>query len=481
MANIPMGQVKPNNWNPNEMTEAEFAELVTEIQHLGKPAKPIVLRRNGQDYEIVDGEHTYRALLQLEIPALQPGWYEIEDYDDFEAMRQTYKRNQHGKHNPVKQGQLFKRMMDAGTLSRRALAEEIGVSEGTIRNSLLYEDASERRPDFDFSKLSLRQVRYFLGLPPMLGGLWIDCGADIKAAWGVKTEAQFEKLHTWESKDNPPDLQDLEKTGLVTFLKPSRDFAACLKKMHEWDNFETRWEWAGFSRDVLRPYTLHYYRGAPGLAQGYQMKEALNTLIDWRSKPYQFRLTPEEFAQVVIASEKEERNLKDYLKLTILEKCGADALQYVDWSMQDRLQDMELDAAPDWIKSSKLDREYKFMLWRQFTGDHGYSEAVKREVAGLRRITREGKEGAYEAMRQALKRAEQFVKYRDQWYSRNESDIARTLAERLCRYTGKPDRVGILQATLLAFTKEELLALDHSSARIEEWEAVMRGFREGFA
>ncbi len=124
--------IKPNDWNPNHMTDEEFAEYVAEVKHLGKPPKPLVLRQNHAGYEIVDGEHAYRALVQLEYTEIPEEWYVIEQYDDFEAMRQTYKRNQHGTHDPLKQGLLFKRMMALGNVSQRQLAEQMEISEGTI-------------------------------------------------------------------------------------------------------------------------------------------------------------------------------------------------------------------------------------------------------------------------------------------------------------------------------------------------------------
>lgn len=150
MSEILLERIEPNDWNPNEMTEEEFAELVAEVEHLGKPPKPIILRPKDDGFEIVDGEHSFRALLQVGLKVLKPGWYEVENYDNFEAMRQTYKRNQHGVHDPIKQGRLFQRMMDEHGLSQRAIAKEIGVSEGTIRNSLEYAKAAEVRNDYAF-------------------------------------------------------------------------------------------------------------------------------------------------------------------------------------------------------------------------------------------------------------------------------------------------------------------------------------------
>src|SRR5690606_29130015 len=90
--------IKPNDYNPNRMTDDEFAELVAEVRHLGRLPKPVVVRPNGDGYVIVDGEHGWRAAQEVGLPEIT---CEVIEVDDFEAMRQTYKRNQHGQHNPV--------------------------------------------------------------------------------------------------------------------------------------------------------------------------------------------------------------------------------------------------------------------------------------------------------------------------------------------------------------------------------------------
>ena len=139
---IPVARIKPNDWNPNEMTEAEFAELVAEVKHLGRLPKPVVVRPNGKAFVIVDGEHGWRAAKEadlVEVPC------EVIDADNFEARRQTFKRNQHGSHNPVLLGRMFRQMMEQRDLSQRALAKKIDVSEGTVRNALLYADAADVR------------------------------------------------------------------------------------------------------------------------------------------------------------------------------------------------------------------------------------------------------------------------------------------------------------------------------------------------
>jgi hypothetical protein len=67
-------------------------------------------------------------------------------------------------------------MRDRG-LSGRALADEIGVSEGTIRNAAAYADAAEVRNGYAFEQLTIRQLRVYLSLPQAVGDVWLDAGA----------------------------------------------------------------------------------------------------------------------------------------------------------------------------------------------------------------------------------------------------------------------------------------------------------------
>ena len=178
--NILLSKIKPNPWNPNQMTEQEFKELVEELKHLGKPAKPIILRKKDDFYEIVDGEHNYRALVELKFQELEDGWYEIQDLNDVEAMRQTYKRNLGGTNNPIKLGLMFDRAIKESGKSNRDLAKEWEVSEGTIRNYLLYVEISQLRNDYaNLEKLGIEQVRIYNEIAKYAKGVadfWLSCG-----------------------------------------------------------------------------------------------------------------------------------------------------------------------------------------------------------------------------------------------------------------------------------------------------------------
>ena len=86
---IKISLIAPNDYNPNVVPEDTRAKLKAEIAERGM-CEPILVRKRGDGYEIVDGEHRWRICKEL-------GWKEIpciiQDYDDKEAKIKTLQLN----------------------------------------------------------------------------------------------------------------------------------------------------------------------------------------------------------------------------------------------------------------------------------------------------------------------------------------------------------------------------------------------------
>lgn len=192
---LDISTIKPNFYNPNRMTPAQMRELVAEIRHLGSLPHPVVVRpsataEDGVRYEIVDGEHRYRAGLEIgfeQLPCV------ILDIDEYEARRQTIKRNCGGRANKVLLGNNFRAMQEAEGKSRRQLAYEINVPEATIRTAESYANAGDLRkicaPETylrDINRLGQLQIEIYVWLPPLVRDKWLDAGADVRVARGRK-------------------------------------------------------------------------------------------------------------------------------------------------------------------------------------------------------------------------------------------------------------------------------------------------------
>lgn len=224
---ILLSNIYVNDWNPNEMTIDGFAEYVGEIKHLGKPPKPIVLRRKGDGYEIIDGEHSYKALKELGYQELQEGWFEIVNYDDIEAKRQTYKRNLGGTNNPVKLGQMFAQALQESGMSNYQLAEQWGVSEGTIRNYLPYAAAAQLRNDYaNLATLNKVQVKRYLKIAEYakpIADYWLSCGAMDDALIWFSNE-KFNEAYVSLFTRVQTSFQEIMRQGAEKTLSYKTDF-----------------------------------------------------------------------------------------------------------------------------------------------------------------------------------------------------------------------------------------------------------------
>jgi ParB-like chromosome segregation protein Spo0J len=186
---IDTGEILANDYNANEMEPEEFEQYLASLRRDGRLPKPLVVRLQGDDYVLIDGEHGWRGAKKL-------GWRkvpcEVLEADDFEAMRQSFTRNCHGRWDQDRLGRMFQLMLKAGKLSQRKLAKQIGTSDGTVRNALKYAEAAELRnpyalrkgssphhAEFQIARLTVEQVRAYIDLPLKNRDAWLDKGANL--------------------------------------------------------------------------------------------------------------------------------------------------------------------------------------------------------------------------------------------------------------------------------------------------------------
>jgi ParB-like chromosome segregation protein Spo0J len=126
------------DYNPNVLGDNDAIALVDQIRRQGRVLKPAVVREcNGQRI-IVDGHWTWVAATFAGLDTVP---IEIIEADEFEARRQTLIRNRTGRKDNVKLGRVYADMLAARGLSYRELGEILSVSEGSVRNQLLYPQA----------------------------------------------------------------------------------------------------------------------------------------------------------------------------------------------------------------------------------------------------------------------------------------------------------------------------------------------------
>jgi hypothetical protein len=128
------------DYNPNTLNEDEFGALVDEVRSNERLMKPIVVRVCDGRHIIVDGHFNWAAAREIGLPTVP---IEIIEADEFEARRQTIIRNRTGRKDNLLLGRVYSDMLMERNMSNRELAETLDISEGSVRNQLLYPEAWE--------------------------------------------------------------------------------------------------------------------------------------------------------------------------------------------------------------------------------------------------------------------------------------------------------------------------------------------------
>lgn len=92
VVSIPIGAVRPNDWNPNKLDDVNFSRLANDVQDLGFLQPILVAAQPDGTYRIVDGEHRYEAAKLMdftEVPCVvvTGEFAEDETRQKFQTMR----------------------------------------------------------------------------------------------------------------------------------------------------------------------------------------------------------------------------------------------------------------------------------------------------------------------------------------------------------------------------------------------------------
>jgi len=166
----------PNPFNANRMNVKDYEGLKRDLMEKGvEGLPPILVTPRGGGYMIVDGEHRWRAALELGLERIKA---EIVHLSDDEAKVECFRRNmQRGSIDYLKAADLFKMEKDSG-LTVREIAEKYGLSTytvdsilqlarlpGEVRDFVSKVNESAEAADIGF-KFTLRHLIALSKLPP---------------------------------------------------------------------------------------------------------------------------------------------------------------------------------------------------------------------------------------------------------------------------------------------------------------------------
>lgn len=132
--NVPLSKISPREDQPRKEFETpQLKELAKSIEIHGI-IQPIVLRKSGDNFQIIAGERRFRASKMAgkkEIPSI------IMEIDDEKAAKFALVENiQREDLNPIEEANGYKGLMEEFDLRQEELAEAIGKSRTYITNTL---------------------------------------------------------------------------------------------------------------------------------------------------------------------------------------------------------------------------------------------------------------------------------------------------------------------------------------------------------
>lgn len=134
---IPVDQLEFTDWNVNEMGDAEFAELVAEIEEGGfdESLQVIPLPGDKERYLVPSGEHRVRAAIALEMEAV-PCVLKVHltEADEADIKMWSVKRNNiRGKINEQKYLRLEQSLSEKHKIRRQVARERMLVKGETLK------------------------------------------------------------------------------------------------------------------------------------------------------------------------------------------------------------------------------------------------------------------------------------------------------------------------------------------------------------
>lgn len=131
---IPLGKISPNPKQPRQVFDPEaLAELVHSIKEFGL-MQPIVVREQGDGYELIMGERRWRAAGKAglrTIPAI------VRNTEDGDMLRDALLENIHrAQLNPLEEAAAYQQLLDEFGVTQAELAEKLGRSRPLITNMI---------------------------------------------------------------------------------------------------------------------------------------------------------------------------------------------------------------------------------------------------------------------------------------------------------------------------------------------------------
>lgn len=131
---VQSGQIKPNPFQPREdFDQQSIEELAQSIKEKGV-IQPLLVRRRGDNYELIAGERRLRAANSLGLKEIPIIVREVTDQDSLElALIENIQREGL---NPIEEAHAYQHLIDKFKVTQEKISEVLGKARATITNTL---------------------------------------------------------------------------------------------------------------------------------------------------------------------------------------------------------------------------------------------------------------------------------------------------------------------------------------------------------
>jgi ParB family chromosome partitioning protein len=161
---LPLGQLVPNRAQPRtHFDETALAELADSLKQHGM-VQPIVVRKVGEQFEIIAGERRWRAARKAGLAMVPVVVKEVPDDRLLEfALVENIQRQEL---NPIEEATAYWQLGEHLRLTQEQVADRVGKSRPQVANTLrLLRLPAELKTDVAAGRLSTGHAKVLLGVP----------------------------------------------------------------------------------------------------------------------------------------------------------------------------------------------------------------------------------------------------------------------------------------------------------------------------
>jgi len=196
--------------------ESKLEELAQSIRHNGI-IQPLVVRRNGERFEIIAGERRWRAAQKAglhKIPCV------IKDVSSENVLEISLIENiQREELNPIEEANAFKRLLEMRDLTQEEVARRVGKDRSSITNALrLLRLPVELQRLVEEEKLSMGHARALLSIDSAQDQIALARQITSKSLSVRETEQLVKRYRSASSRtteNKTPTIQNADRANIV--------------------------------------------------------------------------------------------------------------------------------------------------------------------------------------------------------------------------------------------------------------------------